>query len=124
MNFRKFVTKQGTLIFIGRDAENNEELIKQVRDKEEVFHTESPGSPFVNIKGKLKGGDGKIAAILCAKYSRTWKENKKDIIVHRFKGKDIYKSKEMKIGTFGVKKFRKMKVKRADIRNFEKKYCL
>jgi predicted ribosome quality control (RQC) complex YloA/Tae2 family protein len=122
MNFRKFVTRQGTLILIGRDAENNEELIKQTGKNEEVFHTESPGSPFVNIKGKPKGRDVKTAAILCAKYSKAWKKNKKDVVVHRFKGKDIYKSKGMKTGTFGVKKFRKIKVKKSDIKNFEKNY--
>lgn len=116
MNFRKFVTKQGTIILAGKNAENNEELIKQVKDREEVFHTEHPGSPFVNIKGKPKRGDIKAAAIFCARYSKDWKKNKEDIFVHRFKGKDIYKSKGMKRGTFGVKKFKKIKVKRADIK--------
>ena len=116
MNFRKFITKQGTVILAGKNDENNEELIKQIKDNEEVFHTEYPGSPFVNIKGKPKRGDIKIAAIFCARYSRDWKKNKKNILVHRFKGKDIYKSKGMKIGTFGVEKFKKMVVKRTDIK--------
>lgn len=116
MNFRKFITKQGTIILAGKNAENNEELIKQVRDSEEVFHTEHPGSPFVNIKGKPKMGDIKAATIFCARYSKDWKKNKKDILIHRFKGKDIYKSKGMKIGTFGVEKFKRMVVKRVDIK--------
>ena len=116
MNFREFITKQGTMVFAGKTAENNEKLIKQIRDSEEVFHTEHPGSPFVNIKGKPKRGDIKAAAIFCAKYSRDWKKNRKDIFVHRFKGKDIYKSKGMKTGTFGVRKFKRIKVQRADIK--------
>ncbi len=116
MNFRKFITKQGTVILAGKNAENNEELIKQVKANEEVFHTEHPGSPFVNIKGKTKRGDIKAAAIFCARYSKDWKKNKKDIIIHRFKGKNIYKSKGMKTGTFGIKKFKKIVVKKVDIK--------
>lgn len=115
MNFRKFITKQGTVILAGKNAENNEELIKQIKDSEEVFHTEHPGSPFVNIKGKPKRSDIKAAAIFCARYSKDWKKNKKDMIIHRFKGKNIYKSKGMKIGTFGVEKFKKIRVKKVDI---------
>ncbi len=121
MNFRKFITKRGTLIFLGRNDKNNEELIKQVQPEEEVFHTVAPGSPFVNIKDKPKLGDLKIASILCAKYSQDWKKRKKKVIaIHRFKGKDIYKTKGMKLGTFGVKNFKVINVKREDIINFEK----
>lgn len=118
MNFRKFVTKSGTLILAGRTAENNEELIKQIKKNEEVFHTSASGSPFVNVKGKPKRGDIKTAAIFCARYSREWKK-KKDVEVHRFDGKDIYKMRGMKTGTFGVKRFKRMKVKRKDIIKFE-----
>lgn len=119
MNFRKLELKSGSLILAGRNAENNEELVKQAGKNEEVFHTKSPGSPFVNIKGKSKKGDINIAAVLCAKYSREWKKNRKDIIVHKFKGKDIFKLKGMKKGTFGVKKFKTIKIKKSDILKFE-----
>ena len=119
MNFRKFITKSKTTIFAGRNSENNEELIRQTGKNEEIFHTASPGSPFVNIKGKPKRGDIKIAAIFCAKYSRDWKKKKLDVEVHRFKGKDIYKKKSMKTGTFGVKKFKRIKVKKIDIIKFK-----
>jgi len=119
VNLRKFVTNSGTTILAGRTAENNEELIKQVKKNEEVFHTSAPGSPFVNIKGKPKRGDIKIASVFCARYSREWKKKKKDVEVHRFEGKDIYKIKGMKTGTFGVKRFKRIKVKRRDIIKFE-----
>ena len=115
MNFRKFTTKEGTIVLAGKDALNNEELIKQVGDDEEVFHTATPGSPFVNIKGIAKKSDIKEAGIFCAKYSRDWKKNHKDVEVHRFKGKDIYKEKGMKPGTFGIKKFKKIIVKKGEI---------
>ena len=113
MKFREIKSPSGTRIIAGKNAANNEDLVEQVKPDEEVFHTVAPGSPFVNIKGKPKRGDIRTAAIFCARYSRDWRDNKSDIIVHRFKGKDIYKSKGMKTGTFGVKKFKVMKIKKA-----------
>ncbi len=118
-NFRKFETKHGTLLLAGKNADSNEELIKQVEPDEEVFHTELPGSPFVNIKGKPKKGDIKEAAIFCARYSRDWKKNHRNVEVHRFKGKDVFKVKGMKTGTFGVKKIKKIKVKKGDIERWK-----
>lgn len=116
MKFRELITKEGTLVLAGKTAENNEELIKQVSPSEEVLHTALPGSPFVNIKGKPKKGDRKEAAIFCSKYSRDWKKNKSDVEVHVFLGKDIYKEKCMKAGTFGVKKFKVIKVKKEELK--------
>jgi predicted ribosome quality control (RQC) complex YloA/Tae2 family protein len=118
--FRELTSETGKLILAGKSAKNNEELIKQVGSEEEVFHTEKPGSPFVNIKGRPAKEDIKFAAIFCARYSQDWRDNKKDVIVHRFKGKDIHKEKEMKLGTFGVKKLKKIKIKKEDIEQFEK----
>ena len=120
VNFRKFETKNKTLILAGKDAKNNEDLVAQAGKDEEVFHTAKPGSPFVNIKGKLKPGDIKHAAVFCAFKSQDWRDNKKDVIVHRFKGKDIYKEKTMKLGTFGVKNKKIIKVKKEWIKEFEK----
>jgi len=120
LKLREFKTNAGTKILAGRDAGSNEALVNQVKPEEEVFHTKSPGSPFVNIKGKPKRGDIKQAAIFCARYSRDWKKNRKDVEVHRFKGKNIYKTKIMKKGTFGVKKVKIIKVKKKDIAQFEK----
>lgn len=119
MEFRQLITKKKTLLLAGKNAKNNEELIAQVKSNEIVLHTAKPGSPFVNIKGKAKIGDIKQAAIFCAKYSQDWKRNKKDVLVHKFKGKDIYKEKEMKLGTFGIKKFKLIKVKKREIEDFE-----
>ena len=116
MKFRELITKAGTLVLAGKTAENNEELVKQVALSEEVLHTALPGSPFVNIKGKPKKSDRKEAAIFCAKYSRDWKKNKSDVEVHVFLGKDIYKEKGMKAGTFGVKKFKIIKVRKEELK--------
>ena|SRR3989344_6567153 len=118
MEFRKFLTDKNTLIFGGRNSKNNEELVRQAGKEEDVFHTDAVGSPFVNIKGKARRGDAKQAAVFCAAFSRDWKKNKSDVVVHKFKGRDIHKNKEMKEGTFGVKKFKKIKVKKEEIQEF------
>jgi predicted ribosome quality control (RQC) complex YloA/Tae2 family protein len=119
-NFRSFFTSSGTKILAGKSAENNEELISQVEPTEIILHTAEAGSPFVNIKGKATKKDIKEAAIFCAKYSHDWRDNKKDVQVHIFRGADIHKDKKMKTGSFGVKKFETLKVKKEDILKLEK----
>ena len=111
VSFRKFETPSGAIVLAGKSAENNEELIKQIGQKEIVLHTAEPGSSFINIVW---------SGAVCAKYSQDWRDNKKDVIVHIFRGKDIYKDKKMKTGTFGVKRYEIMKVKKEDIIKFEK----
>lgn len=118
MNLRIHLSKQGTIFVAGRNDETNEELISQVKPIEYVFHTEKAGSPFVNIKGIPKENDLKEAAIMCARYSRDWKKNKSNVLVHYFLGKDISKSKFMKIGTFGVKKIKTIKITKEEIESF------
>lgn len=118
--------KSGKKVLAGKSAENNEELISQVRGDEIVLHTALPGSPFVNIKervSRVKTSDIKEAALFCAVYSQAWRKPriKKDVLVDIFLGKDIYKNREMKIGTFGVRKAKKIIVKKADIKKFQEK---
>ncbi|MFA4953521.1 MAG: NFACT RNA binding domain-containing protein [Candidatus Pacearchaeota archaeon] len=117
--FREYETSSGKKVLAGKSAENNEELVKQIEKNEDVFHTAKPGSPFVNIKSsKTTEQDKREVAIFCAAKSKDWRDNKKDIDVHYFKGKDIYKRKDMSIGTFGVKKFKLIKIKKREIENF------
>jgi predicted ribosome quality control (RQC) complex YloA/Tae2 family protein len=113
--FREFHTNSGKLVLAGKDAEQNEKVVKQAGKQEIVLHTEAAGSPFVNIKGKATKRDLREAAVFCAQYSRDWKKNKKNVEVHYFKGKDVYKDKKMKQGTFGVKKFKKIIVNKTEI---------
>jgi predicted ribosome quality control (RQC) complex YloA/Tae2 family protein len=122
MKFREFVTSSGVIVLGGKSAENNEGLIKQVESDEIVLHTKAPGSPFVNIKGKAKAKDIKEAAVFCARYSQDFRDNKNDVSVHKFYGRDIYKKKGMKTGTFGVRKFKIIKVKKKDIERFLSKF--
>lgn len=118
--FREFVTSRGLRVLGGKSDENNEELISQVGKGEIVLHTKSPGSPFVNIKGEPTKKDVLEAAVFCAKFSRDWRNNKSDVVVHVFNAEDIYKDPGMKKGTFGVKKFYEILVKAKDIKKFEK----
>ncbi|MEM2707517.1 MAG: NFACT RNA binding domain-containing protein [Candidatus Pacearchaeota archaeon] len=116
LKFRYFFTSKGNLILIGKNAENNELLIKKYTNKNEfVFHTKAPGSPFCVIKQDWKKIDKKEineTARICGVFSKEWKKGKKIIEVNYFLGKDIYKYKDMPIGTFGVKKIiGKIKVK-------------
>ena len=119
--FREFKTSSGKLVLAGKNAENNEELIKQAGLEELVFHTEKPGSPFVNIKNKAPlSEDIKEAAIFCAEKSQDWRDNKNDVKVNLFKGKDIFKRKGMKIGTFEVKNKKSILIKKQEIEGFLK----
>lgn len=117
MDFRKFLTSSGKVVLGGKDAETNEKIIKQVAKDETVLHTAKPGSPFVNIKGKANKEDIKEAAVFCAVYSQAWKKAKikKDVEVHAFLGNDIFKLKDMKLGTFGVNKMKKIIVRKQEI---------
>ena len=114
--FRQFLTSSGKLVLAGKDAKSNEELIKQIEKDEVVLHTAKPGSAFVNIKEKANQRDIKEAAIFCAKHSQDWRDNKEDVLIHQFKGKDIYKNRLMKLGTFGVRRKKLIKVKKKDIK--------
>ena len=117
------MTKSGAQIILGRDENSNDKLMKKFKGKENVIlHTSSPGSPFCVINDlKPTKKDIGETAIVCAKYSQDWRDNKKDVVVHVFDGKKVFKRKGMKIGSFGVRKFKKIKVKKEDIINFEKK---
>jgi predicted ribosome quality control (RQC) complex YloA/Tae2 family protein len=116
-NFREWFTSSGKRVLAGKSANNNEELIKQVERNEIVLHTANPGSPFVNIKDKKPTKqDIYDAALLCAKYSQTYKNKKENVKIHVFSGKDIYKTEKMKVGTFGVKNFKEIIAKKEDIK--------
>ncbi len=124
VKFREFVTESKKQVLAGRDAESNEKIIEQIKEDEIVLHTKAPGSPFVNIKNngkRVSNKDIKEAAVLCARYSQDWRDNKNEVSVHYFKGKDVYKGKLMKLGTFGVRNFKEVIVKKKDIENFNKK---
>lgn len=120
MKFREFITSSGKKVLAGKNAEQNEELVKQFVGKENIiFHTAKPGSPFCVIE-KIKNSkkDKKETAIFCASKSQDWRNNKQDVEINFFCGKNVYKRKNMKTGTFGVKRYRKMIIKKKEIGKF------
>ena len=107
MKFREIELPSGTIAFMGKNAENNDELMKKFKGLDNVIlHTVAPGSPFCVI-GELRPGkkDIAFAATACAFYSQDWRENRKDTKVNIFTGKDLgWKWKWMKPGIWKVKK--------------------
>jgi len=116
MNFRHFNTSAGKLVLCGKSAEQNEEVVKFALADEYVLHTAKPGSPFCVIKGKATPSDIKETAVFCASKSQAWRGSKSDVVVHYFKGSNVFKENEMAVGTFGVKKFKAIKVKKENIK--------
>jgi len=116
--FRKFITSTGKLVIAGKNAGQNEEIVPLAEPNESVLHTMLPGSPFCIIKGKAAAKDIKETAVFCAKFSKAWKLAHKDVEVHVFKRKDIFKEKFMKPGTFGVKNHKKIIAKKSAIEKF------
>jgi predicted ribosome quality control (RQC) complex YloA/Tae2 family protein len=123
MKFREFITSSGKKVLCGKDARTNEDLVKQFIGKENIiFHTAKPGSPFCIIDDlKATRKDIKETAVFCAGKSHDWRDNKSDVSVHVFSGKEVYKRKDMPAGTFGVKKFKAMNVKKMEIENATEK---
>lgn len=120
VKYREFITHSGTKVLAGKDAKQNESLMQEYLGKNNVImHTAKPGSPFCVIAEKMKKGDKKETAKFCAKRSQDWRNNKEDVIIHVFTGKEVYKEKGMKIGTFGIKKFKIIKIKKSEIKNFD-----
>ena len=109
--FRWFYTSSDKLVLAGKNAEQNEQIVKQAKVENIVLHTKEPGSPFCIIHGDISEKDIKETAVFCACFSQGWKKRKKEMEVHIFKGAQIVKADEMKTGTFGVLgKVKSMKV--------------
>ena len=106
-NYRWFITSNGNFVVGGKSDEQNEIVIKNfLRPEYVVMHTSEPGSPFcILLSEKPLKKDLDETAIFCGCFSQQWKkinENAK-ISIDIFKGEQIYKTKVMKLGTFGVK---------------------
>ena len=120
--FREFTLKSGTEIELGKDAESNDELMKKLKGKENtILHTVAPGSPFCVIKEiNPSAKDILESGIICARYSQDWRDNKKDVKMSIFIGKDIKKERGMDTGTWAVRKARTKTIKKKDIEDFLK----
>ena len=115
--YRWFYTSSGKLVVGGKNAEQNDEIMKEITNSNQnyfVMHTSHPGSPFsvlMEDTEKITKGDLKECAIFTGCFSRAWKENKKKTEVHLFNSEDIFKKRGMKVGTWGVsEKISEMKI--------------
>ncbi len=120
VNFREFVTSSGLRVFGGRDSENNDKLVWDAKPTDTLIHTVLPGSSFVNVGSEALKNDVKEAAVFCAKFSRAWRDAKKDISINIFLRKDMVKDKRAKEGSWSVKKDERMRVSKNDILKYEK----
>ncbi len=122
--YREFKLSTGTKILLGKDAESNDELMKEFKGKENlILHTVNPGSPFCVILGDLPTEkEVKESAIICALKSQDWRDNKSNVDLHLFSGREIKKPLFAKTGTWNIKSKPKIiKVKKADIEKWLKK---
>ena len=120
----RIIPESGTKLLLGKDAKNNDELMETYKGKKNtIIHIHSQGSTFCVIKGNLKPTEQIINASgsICVGYSQDWRDNKGDVIVDVFTGKDISKNKLMKKGMWKVKKAKKKRIKRKDILKFKEK---
>ena len=119
--YRWFYTSSGKLVVGGKNAEQNEEILRSLLPKTRldidsrtslkeyigkkyvIMHTKTPGSPFAIILDENHTSKDLIETeIFTASFSRAWREGKKKVIVDTFLLQQVYKNKNMKIGTFGV----------------------
>jgi len=115
MSYRWFFTSEGALVVGGKNEDQNEQALKHFRKPHyTVMHTSKPGSPFMIIQSdEPTKKDLEECAIFCACFSKEWKGAKSGgkIDIDVFNGADIFKNKDMKTGTFGVNKKKKVKAK-------------
>ncbi len=121
--FRERSVKKDNTLFLGKNAKNNDELMEKYKGKENIIlHTIQPGSPFCVIN-ELNPSKKTIvnSGAVCAGYSQDWRDNKKDVLVHQFTGKEIKKPFLAKIGTWKIKgKPKTIKIKKKDIEKWIK----
>ena len=103
-NFRKFVLGSGKEIVAGRDSEQNDLLVENSKRNDVLLHTAQPGSPFVNLGEKPEKEEIDEGAIFCALKSQDWRDNQGNVKVNVFMKKDCFKDRDMKSGSWSVKK--------------------
>ena len=110
-NYKKykwFFTNGGKLVVGGKSAQQNDDLLKNLKRTGKdyyLMHTKEPGSPFCAIISEIKKVTKKYleeCAIFTGCFSKAWKLNKKKTEIDIFKLSEIFKKKNMKIGTWSV----------------------
>ncbi|MBU1129056.1 MAG: DUF814 domain-containing protein [Nanoarchaeota archaeon] len=118
MEFKEYFLETGTKVLLGKNAENNDKLVQKFKGKSNVIlHTVAPGSGFcVLLSDHPLKKEIYEAGIICAAKSQDWKNNKQDIKLHKFSGKDVKKTLFAKPGTWKIKSSPKViLIKKKDI---------
>lgn len=95
--FRWTYTRNGYLIIGGKDASQNESLVKKYLREQDIFlHADIQGGSIVILRNdsgtEVKEEDIIDAAVLAACYSRAWKSGMGSIDVYWVKGDQVSKS--------------------------------
>ena len=115
-NFRKFTLDSGKEIIAGRDSEQNDLLVENSKRNDVLLHTVQPGSSFVNLGEKPEKEEINEGSIFCALKSQDFRDNQGNVKVNVFLKGDCFKDKEMKSGTWNVRKnSNTIKVNKIDI---------
>ncbi len=88
------ITSRGNLVIAGRDASQNESVVKKYLEDEEIFlHAEVQGAPATVLKSKEPSEEElREAAVIAACYSKAWKEGRGGVNVYWVYGKQVSKS--------------------------------
>lgn len=106
--YRWFYTSHGSLVVGGKNAEQNDELLKIVLEMKKdlwVMHTSAPGSPFSVIfkdKNNVTKNELDECAIFTGCFSRAWKEGRKSAEIDVFSSAQLSKERGMKAGMWRV----------------------
>ncbi len=88
------ITSKGNLVIAGRDASQNESVVKKYLEDDEIFmHAEVQGAPATVLKSKEPDEEElKEAAVIAACYSKAWKEGRGGVNVYWVYGRQVSKS--------------------------------
>jgi predicted ribosome quality control (RQC) complex YloA/Tae2 family protein len=105
VQYPHFFTSSSSLYCVsGRNAEENEKLLREATDKDLMFHADIQGAGLVLLKNGLNASleDKLDAACYAACYSKAWVNGYSSIDVYAFKKEQVYKEHQ-KAGSFYIK---------------------
>ncbi|MBR9678793.1 MAG: fibronectin-binding domain-containing protein [Nanoarchaeota archaeon] len=104
--FKYFHTTNNNLLVCGRDAVQNDILIKRyVRNEDIIFHADLPGSPFGILRketGNLEQNDYEEAGTFIACHSRAWRDGFGAADVYWVTPQQLSKESGLQKGSFMV----------------------
>lgn len=106
--YRWFYTSQKSIVVGGKNAEQNDQLLKEILrggGDYVVMHTATPGSPFTIIlkpRERVKAHEIEECAVFTGCFSQEWKKRKATASVHIFTTMQLEKKKDLKTGTWSV----------------------